>query len=320
MFHNPKISIGIPIFNREKYIEECAVSLFEQSYANLEYIFVDDGSTDRSVEILIRTIEKYPNRKSQTKIITHEKNMGLWKARNSSMDNMTGDYCAFCDADDWVEKDAYKIMMSKLIDEDLDMVVSSFFENSEKEQKIINVTDDLFNDLNNMPIDILHFAFWNKLFKREIIEDNNLRVAKNVNCWEDVCVTAKYMAITDKIGVVEAPLYHYRKEQQKSLTSLDHKKRLTDQLKATAFVVDWFLENGKDSQIKYKDFLMHLKFVSKIKMLRGKEKNVEDWKNTYPESNKDILKYGFIPLHYRYFFYIIDKLPTSVSNYLINLF
>ena len=94
------VSILIPVYNVEKYIERCARSIFEQTYQNLEIIFVDDCTPDNSIEILRRVLGDYPYRQPQTHIIRHDHNRGLGAARNTAMDAATGDYIYFIDSDD----------------------------------------------------------------------------------------------------------------------------------------------------------------------------------------------------------------------------
>ena len=94
-----KISIIVPIYNVEQYIERCARSLFEQTYDDIEYVFVDDCSPDNSLNILYEVLNDYPHRISNVKIIRHIENKGLTAARNSGLEVATGDYIAHCDSD-----------------------------------------------------------------------------------------------------------------------------------------------------------------------------------------------------------------------------
>uniref|UniRef100_UPI00112F95A9 glycosyltransferase family 2 protein n=1 Tax=Campylobacter concisus TaxID=199 RepID=UPI00112F95A9 len=99
------VSIIVPIYNVEKYIEKCAVTLFEQDYDNVEYVFVNDCSPDKSMKILKDIIEKYPNRKDDIKIINNIKNSGSSLTRKYGLDASTGKYILFVDSDDWVDRD-----------------------------------------------------------------------------------------------------------------------------------------------------------------------------------------------------------------------
>ena len=102
----PKVSVIVPIYNRENVIEPCARSLFEQSLNDIEYIYVDDGSKDRSVEVLKNILDNYPKRKTWVKIICQPDNKGVAVARRIGIEHATGEYIIHCDTDDWVDIDA----------------------------------------------------------------------------------------------------------------------------------------------------------------------------------------------------------------------
>ena len=109
----PKVSVIVPIYNVEKYIERCLRSLFEQTLDDIEYIFVNDCTPDNSMIILEKILKEYPHRIKQVKIINHEQNQGQAGARTSGMKAMTGEYMIHCDPDDWVELDMYEIMFKR---------------------------------------------------------------------------------------------------------------------------------------------------------------------------------------------------------------
>ena len=117
-----KVSILVPIFGVEKYIERCARSLFEQTYSNLEYIFVNDCTPDKSVEVLENVMVNYPERIENVKILTHEKNRGVAAVRNTALDNACGDFVSLVDSDDWLELDAVELLVSKQLKTDADIV------------------------------------------------------------------------------------------------------------------------------------------------------------------------------------------------------
>ena len=101
-----KISILTPVYGVEKYIEQCARSLFEQSYAPIEYIFVDDCTPDKSIGILQSLLKEYPERAQQVRIIHHDRNRGVGAARQTALMAATGDYLLFADSDDMLPEDA----------------------------------------------------------------------------------------------------------------------------------------------------------------------------------------------------------------------
>ena len=118
-----KVSILVPVYNVAAFIEKCARSLFEQTFADIEYVFVDDCSPDNSVEILQRVLEDYPERKSCVKILRHEVNKGVSSARNTALRNASGDYVFFVDSDDFLELDAIALLLDKAKGTNVDIVL-----------------------------------------------------------------------------------------------------------------------------------------------------------------------------------------------------
>ena len=117
----------VPVYGVEKYIERCARSLFEQTYENLEYIFVDDCSPDKSMEILMRVMEDYPNRKEQVRIIHHEHNRGLAAARNTALDAATSSFITHVDSDDYLSLEAIQLLVEKQVETGADIVSGNYF-------------------------------------------------------------------------------------------------------------------------------------------------------------------------------------------------
>ena len=103
-----KISIIIPVFRVEKYITRCCTSLFEMSFNDVEFLFVDDATPDGSIEAMKAVLKQYSSRAAHTKVLSHKQNMGVACARNTGLEAATGKYIAFVDADDWVEADMFE--------------------------------------------------------------------------------------------------------------------------------------------------------------------------------------------------------------------
>lgn len=123
----PKVSVIIPIYGVQKYIERCVRSLFEQTLDDIEYLFIDDCSPDGSVRIIMRILDEYPNRKEQVIIHRMEQNSGQAKVREWGMKNATGDYVIHCDSDDWTDLMMYESMYQKALEEDADVVVCDYY-------------------------------------------------------------------------------------------------------------------------------------------------------------------------------------------------
>lgn len=305
--NKPKVSIIVPIYNVEKFIEKCACSLLEQTYENIEYIFVNDASTDDSWSILNKLIKKYEDR--DIKLLCNRENKGSSFTRNFGLQNSVGEYTTFCDSDDWIERDAIEIMVSTAIGSGCDVVVAPFYVNTFGKETILNFKEKDVYNLNKIAIDYLHFSLCNKLIRSSWLKENYLFSIPSVDCWEDLSVIARLYALEPKVELLNRPFYHYRKYEYHSLTSDSHERQLNDRMYYADFLTKWF-EERKIEQ-KYSIFLNHLQFMAKIKMLRTKPRQFRRWKSTYPASNNYILQYSDIPIYYRILFCIVNKLIKS---------
>ena len=111
----PKLSVIVPIWGVEKYIEKCARSLFESDLDDMEFIFVDDCTPDKSIELLEALMEQYPERKKQSSIVRHEVNKGLPQARKTGFEASRGEFVTYCDSDDWVAPSMYSKMLATAV-------------------------------------------------------------------------------------------------------------------------------------------------------------------------------------------------------------
>ena len=219
-----KISIIVPCYNADKWITETLDSLLAQTYKDIEIIVVDDGSTDKSLEIVCDYIQK----DNRIRLI-QQVNAGVSAARNNGVENATGEYIAFCDADDYLNNEAYEQMIDTLEQNDADIVFCEFerFWPNGKKQKTIETS---FVDLCNNPQAIfpfwsstpsntvdnclytkdIHGSCWRSVFKRQLILENNLRFNVNLKFAEDQIFVLKYLSQCKKIGYISNHFVHYR--------------------------------------------------------------------------------------------------------------
>ena len=193
-------------------------------------------------------------------------------------------------------------MVTTAISSNADVVATPFYTNSFLEQEILRYASSDIANLNEIPLNFQHFSLCNKLIKAQYIKEN-LSI-DGIDCWEDLSVISRIYALGANVVLLNKPFYHYRKYEYKSLTSSSHERQLEDRLKYTKFLCKWFSEKNLDE--KYEQFLNHLKFTSKIKMLRTSPRQFRRWKHTFPESNKYIMSYKDIPFKYRLLFYIVN--------------
>ncbi|MBP5366491.1 MAG: glycosyltransferase family 2 protein [Bacteroidales bacterium] len=212
-----KVSIIMSVYNTESYLRKALDSVVAQTYSDWEFIIVDDGSTDKSGEI----IDTYASNDSRIKVV-HKANTGQADSRNIALKMAGGEYIGYIDSDDWYEPNYIATLVEFAEKEQLDIAMCGHFieykntsivKNGDSSVKIY----DRKEALNQIIIDEKTQSYlWNKLFKREMITDDF-----PINFfYEDYSTVFKWFMNANKVGLVEVPLYHYR--QRKSST--DHLK------------------------------------------------------------------------------------------------
>ena len=215
------VSVIVPIYNVEGYIRQCAESLFSQTWKDLQIVFVDDGSPDRSLDILNEVLESFPERKDQV-IIVHEDNKGLPGARMAGLRKATGDYIIHVDSDDWVEPDYIETLASAALQADADMVYCDFYkEYSNKPAKIYKEGDLASPDgktaISAMHNSIIRAYMWNKLERRSLYDLDNMFVPVR-GYHEDIVFQSQILYDARTCVHVRKPLYHYRRRRSGALT------------------------------------------------------------------------------------------------------
>lgn len=216
----PKVSVVIPVYKAELYIEKCVRTLFGQTLDDLEFIFVDDCSPDRSIEVMEQVLAEYPLRKSQVKVIHHDVNQGVAAARQHGVDAAIGEYIIHCDPDDWVELNMYSDMINLALKENADVVVCRFYINYPTSQKEIRETyeSDPALFLKQIIEGIIHNSLCNKLVRRDLFKDVNPLFTAGLNMWEDVSMLARVISNAKSVAIINLALYHYNQSNEKSYT------------------------------------------------------------------------------------------------------
>ena len=211
----PKVSIIVPVYNVEKYIEKCLDTLVKQTLDDIEIIIVNDGSKDNSKKIIEKYIEKYPE-----KIVYLEKeNGGLSDARNYGIPYANGEYIAFLDSDDYVENYMYEQMYAIAKEQACDMVECDFI--WEYPNKKRNDIGEIYNGKHEM-LEKIRVVAWNKLIKRSILEKNNIQFPKGYR-YEDVEFTYKLVPYIEKIGFLKKACVHYI-QRENSISNLQNER------------------------------------------------------------------------------------------------
>lgn len=208
-----KVSILVPVYGVEKYIEQCAVSLFEQTYEDIEYIFVDDCTLDKSFQILESTLSRYPHRIPQVRIVRHDHNRGLGAARKTALAASTGEFVLNVDSDDYLMPKAVEQLMDVQHRTKSDIVSGSYqtlspdgalrkvdvpFLGKELTLKLLLIQNTLTHNI------------WARLIKKSVYTDNDIDSIEGVNMAEDYCLTPRLILSACSLSYVSDVVYVYR--------------------------------------------------------------------------------------------------------------
>lgn len=218
-----KVSIIIPMYNSEKYITDCINSVLNQTYKNIEVIIINDGSTDQSLSLC----QEFAIKDSRVNLI-NIKNSGVSAARNIGIENSTGDFITFVDSDDWIKENMIELAIEKIKEKKADVVMWSFYRNFPNKQvnsSFLPFKEKVFNEnKDHLFLGSIHARFgkvtessgasigtvWCKLYKAEIIKENNLLFNPTLTRAQDVIFSMKALNSAEKIYYFDERLYHYR--------------------------------------------------------------------------------------------------------------
>ena len=234
-----KVSVIIPCYNTEKYIEKCINSVINQTYKNIEIIVINDNSKDNTLKILNKY--KYKNK---IKIINNKINRGVGYSRNIGIKKATGDYILFIDSDDFLntKNDIYN-MVKEIKDNDiLFFRFNYYYENKIKESKIItkegkNTKEIFYNMIKN---DTFNINSWSKLINKKIIDDNNIYFLEDIYS-EDLDFSLNLYMYINKIEISNNIYYNYRQNRENSLTKEIKQKNV----KSSIYVMDKWINKNK---------------------------------------------------------------------------
>ena len=246
------ISILVPVYGVEDYIERCARSLFEQTYQNLEYIFVDDCSPDRSIDILEKTIKDYPSRLSQLRIIRHSERKGIAATRNTAINAANGLFICHIDSDDFMEVDAIRLMAEEQQKNQSDIVTVGAHIISKKRNYDIRQTPTknkeqlLFSILNPN----FEHTLWGRLIRLSLYKDYGIMNKEGCNQGEEWWVVPRLIYYSQKVSCINQVLYHYDCTRDTSMCAINSNYSIEtwqSDIMSIESVVDFF----SDKEEKY---------------------------------------------------------------------
>lgn len=264
-----KVSVIIPVYNCEKYLGECIESLIDQTLQECEFIFVNDGSKDKSEEI----IKKYAD-KDERIILINQKNSGVSVARNVGIKKASGEYIGFVDGDDYIDKYYYEKLYNNAKENYIDIIFCNWRSNN-------NILELPFNKneiLNEEYIEEFIYKFLlqydslnsvcNKLFSRKLIHDNNISFPIGMYMGEDARFNIKAFTYTKSVYYLDYVGYYYREvagSATRSIENKDYFKRILNEYKSTIDEFNRWNYTGKEIEkfrtIKFINNVMALSYV-----------------------------------------------------------
>ncbi len=332
-----KLSIIIPCYNVEKFVRNCTESIVMQQGFDFEVILVNDGSTDKTLEIL----ENLAQTDERIKVINQE-NQGLSGARNTGIENAKGDYIMFVDADDWLEPNAFELISKNFNNEDLfcfsynrvfdhkitprDLKIEGSFDANFIQRRMVGLIGKELSDPSQADSLV---TVWGKIYKSDFIKKNNIQfVETKIYGNEDALFNIQYLEFASNSKVLNLPLYNYRKNNYLSYTNL-YKPYLFQQWKTLYQKISEIITNKEDDfkvalgnrialsliGLGINETYSNLPFSAKIKKIA-----IVLHDDLYIKAYQN-LEMKYFPLHWKLFFYLAkskNALGVLSLSYIMN--
>ena len=348
MKEQPQVSIIVPVYNVENYIERCLNSLVNQTFKDIEIITINDGSTDKSLELL----NKYAKEDIRISVIDLG-DEGVSYCRNLGIEKANGKYIMFVDSDDWIDSSMVEVLYKKAEENKLDLVMCSYireFKDHSKEkifnlpQEIIYKEDKVKNELlrklvgpikeelsNPEMLDALG-TVWGKLYRADILKENKIKFVdlKEIGSAEDTLFNIFTFNYLSKVMFLNKPMYHYWRDNPKSVTS-QYNPKLKEQRKVFFKYISDFIKENNFEQV-FEEALnnrictsilgLGLMECSKNNKINGTNK-IKNIKNLINLINEEYIREAYMNLELKYFsihwriFYFFIKNKMSFCSYLM---
>ena len=345
MKEQPQVSIIVPVYNVENYIERCLNSLVNQTFKDIEIITINDGSTDKSLEL----INKYVKEDIRVSVIDLG-DEGVSYCRNLGIEKANGKYIMFVDSDDWIDSNMIEAMYKKAEENKLDLVMCSYireFKDHSKEkifnlpEEIIYKEDKVKNELlrklvgpvkeelsNPEMLDALG-TVWGKLYRADILKENKIKFVdlKEIGSAEDTLFNIFTFNYLKKVMFLNKPMYHYWRDNPKSVTS-QYNSKLKEQRKVFFKYISDFIKENNFEQV-FEEALNNRICTSVLGLgliecsKNNKISGINKIKNIKKIINEEYIRNAYKNLELKYFsihwrvFYFFIKNKMSFCSYLM---
>ena len=321
----PKISIIVPVYNVEKYIEKCIISLIEQTMKDIEIILVNDGSTDNSLKIC----QKYAQ-KDKRILLIDKQNTGVSDTRNVGIERANGEYIMFVDSDDWIENLACEISYNEAKEQDADSVIFGYYRESSKgttiknifeEEKIVFNKREIYDEILVPTLGLIDeklrrpqrldtlVPIYAKLYKTDIIKNKNIRYM-NLSKIPSECLLFNfdYYLNSSKVVYIKKYLYHYRRNNFTSITK-GYRDNLfekwiywIDYMKKREELSDEILQKALYSRICFSIIPLSGNAIKKEKITELYKEMKKILNHEYYIEAYKQLEFNYFPIHWKIYF------------------
>lgn len=292
MVNIPKVSVIVTIYNREKYIEKCVRSLMEQTLDDVEFVCVDDASTDASLLKLNRVLEDYPNRKSMVNIICLENNAGRAIARQIGIEHVKGEYVIHVDSDDWVDKDMLELLYTKAKETNADIVGCNLTHEYGTHQQIFkqSYSGDVEEDIRRLLNGRLFPSLCTSLTRTDLIKEHHITFPQGLDTGEDLLFNLSLYLVAHKVVGIDNPSYHYRHTEDSG--SFQHTEKSINSVIEVACRIETLMRETGNYK-KYEKDILFRKFSMKCALVTDFKNDAynKKWLNLFPETHSFIWKY-----------------------------
>jgi glycosyltransferase involved in cell wall biosynthesis len=310
-----KISIIIPVYGVEQYIERCCVSVFEQTYNNFEIIFVNDCSKDKSADIVFKVIEQYKHLDISTTIIKHEINKGISATRETGLNAATGEYVLYIDSDDYIAPNMLELLISRAKETDADIVYCDYYDVKNGTQiyqdQSLQVNDPLLITAAMLHGDI-RWCPWNKLFRRSITLEHSIHWPVGINVGEDLAVIPRIFYYANRVEHVDQGLYFYNRDNVNSYLNGWNASSCYQNIKAVESINNFF--NHQPHNPDLIKALDQTKLMTRYLMLYSfDDELIKSVADKFPETNDKIFSYEHTSKYWKVALYLTIRKQTILA-------
>ena len=301
------VTIIVPVYGVEKYIRECAVSLFSQTYDKIEYVFCDDCTPDRSIEILHEVMAEYPER--QVRIIKNEQNKGIGGTRARLIQEVRSDCFLFVDSDDILPENAVETLVKRMKETGTDIVEGGYAEYCNGNicnPKAPSHDNDTKYKRKAWCQNLVSLHIWGKLYQSGIIKKVPDLFIEGIDYAEDICAMTRLIGVATRSWTDEV-VYHYRIDNNSSYTKNISEKSIKSYFKAQAKILSFYLQRG------HLPFALEIGILNTLRECRRRGLDMQEMNET--------LRY--VPEHFRakllYNMFHSTSIPLIISDYLYRI-